>query len=487
MRDDTHASLARAPDVRFYGLGRLVVELRWHEPPPADAVPEALVQDLWRTQRFDARGLLTTDGSEVQIIDPGYLNRDAGPDFLRARLSIGGSIREGAVEIHTASGFWYDHGHHRDPAYAKVILHVTLEPDVWTGRIVHGDGLHIPEVVLAPLLTTPVRRLLHAFLLRQRHTLPCAGSWPRVEPTVLEPWVSSLGRSRMWERVRALRETYLEHPSIAQMLFERTLVSLGYAKNSTAMLELARRVPLRILHGLSSMDEVHAALFGTSGLLPTPTRLMGADRETVDYVMMVREKFAQIQSDYGLEPMPPASWTFFRLRPSNFPTVRIAQAGALADPAGRGPLSPGGPEHVRGALAEGRPHQALSRLFRRDPGPFWHTHLRFERRARRGFPLMGEQRVHALLLNAVAPVLLFIADQERDEMLEDRVLSMLSQLSPEDDEITRRFASLGSPASHALQTQGLHRLYRDFCTRGLCTRCVVGRSIIASARAESQT
>lgn len=483
MPGESDRTSARKKPLSFYAFDETIFEVCWHEPPAAAGhVPEALVQDVWRLLQFRTGDLKTTDGRSVEIFDPGRLNRDSGPDFLDARMRIDGDPADGPVEIHTASALWYDHGHHLDAAYAGVSLHVSLEHDLWTGRVKTSTGRLLPEIVLAPLLHAPVRTLLYNYHARSQSTLPCAGRWSSVEPELIARWIDQLASVRLREKVRLLESRYLERPNLDQLLYELVLTGLGYAKNSLPMLELARRLPLGLLHRLDTREEVQAAMLGTAGLLPDPAVLGGLDRPDVDHVMYLRDLFARFQSSTGIESMNPLAWQFFRLRPSNFPTLRLAQAAALVCRSCDGPLSPTGHAALRASIASDRQRAALESLFRVDPGPFWHDHVRLDRRARRGFPFIGAQRLHAIFLNAIAPVLQLRAAMESDERLAADVTAILRLLPPEDDEITRMFAVIGTSASSGLEAQGLHQLYRQYCREGRCLSCEIGRSLFGRNR-----
>ena len=166
-----------------------------------DAVPEMLVQDLWKHQRFDTDSLATTEGERVVVYDPGRHNHDAGPDFLDAHVKIGDMEWRGDVEIHVASRTWFDHAHHDDPRYDSVILHVTLTADVWTGSLLRPDETTLPEIVLAPRLQTPLRRLMHAFYTRpDDDTLPCASRWSDVPASLKHSWIDLLAEERLLDK-----------------------------------------------------------------------------------------------------------------------------------------------------------------------------------------------------------------------------------------------------------------------------------------------
>ena len=478
---------SRPHPLTFYAVDETVFEVCWHEPPVASAqIPEALVQDIWRLQQFRTADLRTTDGRRVQVIHPGRLNRDGGPDFLASRVLIAGREVSGPVEIHTSSSGWYDHGHHRDAAYAGVALHVTLEHDLWTGRLRTSAGNLLPEIVLRPHLEAPLQTLLFKFRARGNAPLPCTGRWSTVEPGIVSSWLDRLAEQRLSNKVRLLESRYLERPDPSQLLYELVLTGLGYAKNAVPMLELARRIPLGLLHEQPSREAAQAALLGTAGLLPEPATLRSLGRSDIDFVMLLRELYATFRMRHDIMPMRPEAWQFFRLRPSNFPAIRIAQAGALAARTHDGPLAPGGDARIHSALLSEHPRRLLEQCFRIDPGTFWHGHVRVDRRARRGFPYLGRQRINALLVNAVAPVFRLRAEHEADEPLTRALTVLLRSLPADDDEVTRIFASLGAPPASGYHAQGYHQLFRSYCREGMCLSCSIGRAIFTQRRTDKQ-
>ena len=464
----------KLPDL-FYGFRDAVIEVTLHEPPSsARAVPEALVHDLWRSQRFSPEALTTSDGRPVEVLAPGAPNADAGPDFCGARLRMGGIEWAGDVEIHVTSGAWFEHRHHRDARYNGVILHVALFSDLWTGGLLRADGSVIPEITLFPHLDAPLHRLLHRFHTRAEGELPCEAAWPRVPAAETRAWIERLARERMGARRRALETRYLAAPDLEALLHERLFAALGYAKNAGPMTDLARRLPLARMRRIDDPRDLEALHLGAAGLLPAPADLLDADRGTADYVMDLHERFDRLRHRLGIEPMERASWRFFRLRPANFPPLRIAQGAALLrsllrhDPLGL----------LLAALADPDPAAALRRALHARPSAFWDRHVRLEKATRPRNPSLGASRVDALLVNAVLPVLLLLADQRDDPALEARIFDVLRSLPPEKDEVTRRFDALGAKAKNALHAQGLHQLYRTRCRNGRCLSCPVGRFML---------
>jgi len=481
------SALPVAPPVPFlaaprpvYALREVAAAVQICEPSSmAGAVPEALVQDLWHHQRFDAADLQTRDGDPVVVFDPGTPNTDAGPDFLDARVQIGGMEWRGDVEIHVASRVWFDHAHHDDPRYDSVILHVTLQADAWTGGLTRADGTRLPEIVLYPRLEASLRRLTHAFYTRSDDdALPCASRWDEVPEAVTRDWIDRLAEERLLNKRNRLAERADEGgvDNLAPLLQERLYAGLGYAKNDPPMTMLAERLPLDRLRAMDDRRDVEALHFGAAGLLPEPKDLLDADRPTADYAMDLRARFRQLQVELQIPPMDATAWTFFRLRPNNVPPLRIAQATAwFADD---GLLSRDPLPLLRDALVSETPVRDLRRLLRATPSGFWRTHYRLTTSTSDRDPRLGRARTDTLIVNAVVPVLLLDADRRGDTAQSDAALNLVHALPAGRDHILRRFRDLGTPARDAFEAQGLHRLYRAYCQPGRCLTCAIGRWLL---------
>lgn len=466
---------------RFYGLSEDVFEVLLHEPDPIRGdIPEALVQDLWLNQRFDCSELTTVRGASVHILDPGRLNHDQGPDFLDARLEIGSTIWHGAVEIHTTSGIWMDHGHDHDPRYNATILHVSLYSDIWTGRLHRADETLLPELVLYPRLEAPLRRLIHTFHTRSERALACASGWRRVPEDVRDRWVRQMGVERFEHKKRHVGVV----ESLEQRVYEDVFAGLGYSKNTEAMRTLARSVRLDTVRTLDHPLDIESVYLGCAGLIPRASELLKSDRETVDYAMELQDRFERLKHKHRFTSMPATAWRFFRLRPANFPPLRIAQAAALLsidrflreEPVTR----------ARHALLNAsHPVRALRDLFEIRLSPFWRYHVRLDRRARQHSTAIGTSRIDTLLTNALLPVLGSHADRTGDMALSRAILEAAEHIPPESDTVTRRFETLGSPPANALMAQGLHQLFRTRCRDARCLTCDIGKYLLSESGGES--
>jgi hypothetical protein len=381
----------------------------------------------------------------------------------------------GHVEIHTTSGDWFEHGHNTDPRYDSVVLHVTLHPDVWTGGLLRADDTTVPEIVLYPRLDTPLRELLHAFHTRSDDELPCAARWDEVPDETKRDWVAHLARERLAQKRDRLAE---RDASLGERLHERLFAGLGYSKNDEPMTTLARRLPPALVRSVDEPRNREALHLGVAGLLPEPDDLLDTDRETADYAMALRDRYRRLQVQFEIPEMESTSWTFFRLRPNNFPPLRIAQAAAWY---ANGALLADDPlPRLRSALDAENPTTALTDALAATPPPFWRTHYHLTKSAAEHEPSLGPSRRETLLVNAVVPILLLDADRRDDRAQADAALDVLRSLSASRDSVVRRFRDLGTDAQSAFEAQGLHQLYREYCTEGGCLECRIGQHLLNS-------
>lgn len=441
-------------------------------------IPEAVIQELWALQDFDERHLKTTTGESLSIHNPGALNTDSGPDFSGAHIQMssedspsGFLAWTGDIEIHRTSGEWLLHRHHEDSRYNRVVLHVVLLEDRHTGTLRRADGTRLPELVLYPRLTESLRGLLHRFYTQPKSDFYCENHWADISDDVRETWLECLGHARLLSKSTQLKRDGL---GLNELLYRSTMRALGYAKNADAMNELARRVPLESLRSLNSQTDREALLFGTAGLLPELSDMMQTDRHSIDYAMGLRDRFDRLHLQLDVQPMRRVQWQYFRLRPANFPTRRIAQAAALfGSEFARNPL-----KMVTDCLRDSNPTRSLRRMLRQaEPSPFWLDHVRFEQRTTPGGALIGRSRADRIIVDAFAPVLLGHARSRSNSILEKQIVGMLNDLPAVSDEVTRKYEHTDTSITTALKTHGLHELDRSWCSKGRCMSCEIGKAI----------
>ncbi|NNE36137.1 MAG: DUF2851 family protein, partial [Rhodothermales bacterium] len=372
-----------------------------HEPGLEEQrFPERFVQDIWASRLFDPSRLTTTDGLNVSVLSPGEQNHDSGPDFLGARIRIGDLDWRGDVEIHFRSSDWLAHQHQFDARYNSVILHVSFLADFWTGKLHRPDGSSMAEVVLRPCLALPLRRLLVALSAQGNEKLPCASEWSKVPEELKKGWVHKLSRENLNEKKSRFAALLPAAGSLDELLYRELMRGMGYSKNSETFHELACRVPLAVLRASRDVNFHEAVLFGVSGLTATgvsPRDHKGASTRR----SVLREQFEQVNVRLGIPEMSPLSWRFFRLRPTNFPTLRIAQATGWFSDDGllAGPAIP----RMLTAMLAGEPRNSLRSLLAMTPSDYWTTHYRFGKHSTAATRRIGVSRIDTLITNVVLP------------------------------------------------------------------------------------
>lgn len=456
----------------FYDPAKPLLRLAWHEPLPGASVPEAVVQEIWRAQRLRHGHLRTTGGLPVQVLDSGMLNRDGGPDFSNARVRIGEMVWFGDVEIHTTSRGWVDHGHHHDARYNRVVLHVVLQPDLWTGGLSRADGTPLPELVLAPHLDAPFRERLVTFFAQPDASRPCSWGLASVPEPITRAWLQRCALQRLQRRARL----YADPDDAVQQLYEHTAAALGYRPNAEAMRRLARRVALGDLCTLRSSRDREALLLGMAGLLPGEADAASiADGDTRAYVDDLRLRFHALQPRDAL-PLDATEWQYARLRPANFPELRIAQLAALVCPGG--PIHPAGLAAFRDMLLEGASLRDFEALLEAAPDDFWTTHYRLTRPAAVHPAHPGLETRRRLLVNVILPAAFAHVPLAATERALDRVCSLYDALPAEDDRLVRSFALSTEKPLTLLHTQGLHELDESFCQPQHCLQCALGEQLL---------
>jgi hypothetical protein len=306
--------------------------------------------------------------------------------------------------------------------------------------------------------------------------LPCHALWPDVPAGLKKGWIDELAISRMQARRDLVEQAYLRTPDLETLLYRALFVGLGYAKNSEPMAELCRRIPLSLARTLDDPLDLEAMLFGIAGLLPYDTDLMTLPREAADYALELRNRFIPLNERFNAPIMARQAWQFFRLRPANFPTLRLAQAAALLGPGGllqREPI-----DGLTGCFRQPDAAKRLLDRFQRPPTSFWQHHYHFKRPSSFHRGVIGPERIQKLVMNAVVPILLVHAEHTALPWLEENLVRHLRSMPPEDDEIVARFNRAGALAPDALTTQGLHELYHRYCSAFGCLDCAIGRSIL---------
>lgn len=427
---------------------------------------ESFLQFLWNYQLFNKHDLRTETGEPVQVIRAGTLNTNAGPDFSEARLLIDGVEWVGQVELHLRASDWLLHGHQTNRAYDAVVLHVVWQHDA---TVVRTDGTPIPTLALEGRTDG---RLLHKYqyLVHNAQAIPCQAQFGQVPALyvrqALDAAVDRRLRKKAGVALQLLRTNRGDWEETAYQLLAQTM---GTKVNAAPFLQLARALPLKLLrkHG-NSLLQMEALLFGQAGLLEPAF----ADA----YPNALQREYAFLRHKYGLEAsqVSAVAWKWARLRPANFPEVRIAQLAALLHER----------KNLFASFLEITRTTDLPAALRVAPSAYWQRHYQFDKPSAKSQSSFGAASRENLLINAVAPLLTAYAI-EKDEMnFYAEAVQLLERLPAEENRITRDWQALGLPVANAFDSQGSIELFNHCCSENQCLHCPVGFYLLKNAPLE---
>lgn len=424
------------------------------------AVTEDILHFAWKHRLFQPSHLLTEDGKRLIVLDVGMHNMDAGPDFLQCRLRIDETEWVGSVEIHVRSSDWTRHRHQYDKAYNNVILHVVYEHD---NEIWREDGTLPPTLALHAILHPDIIQR-HRELMSGMYWIPCQQQIRQVPRIKVDHWLDRVLIERMESRMDQVLALVDECEGSWEEASYRWLArGFGFKVNAEAFEQLARHVPLRLFekHRANSIA-VDALYFGQSGLLQE------ADPTDI-YTRQLLTEYQYLQKLHQLTPMSASHWRFLRMRPANFPTLRIAQLTSLLLKRGR----------LFADILTVSDTREIHTWFSVLPiHPYWREHYTFKERANRHSAQMGDSSVSLLLINVVAVILFCYGKYMGEEAYIYRAITLLESISPEKNAILQRFIDLGVPAVTASTSQALLHMKKSYCDRKRCLTCSIGTHII---------
>ena len=424
---------------------------------------EEFLHFLWKYSLYDKEKLLDNEGKRITVIHPGDYNRDAGPDFFNARISIAGTIWAGNVEIHTRSSHFDIHGHQHDPVFDNVILHIVAENDrrVFNSR---GEELLTSEITYNSSLYEK-----YLSLVNNPCTIACEDEIGRYDRVLFQHWLSNL----VAERLQAKSEMILRILSETGNDWEETFYRLlsryfGFRVNTDPFEMLSRALPFRIIRKhADSRFQIESLLYGSAGMLRE-----GLFKEALNdqYYKDLIKEYKILSVKYSLQPLHGWIWKFSRLRPSNFPTIRISQLAGM--------LSVGG--GLFSSMLEVKDIKQLKGLFEVTASSYWDDHYMFGARKNGTSKRTGSQATDIILINAVIPML-FVYGKSRglDEFCV-RALSLLDQIEAERNTIISEWSVAGIDAESAFCSQALIQLRDNYCKKRRCLDCRVGFRLISS-------
>ncbi|NUM80878.1 DUF2851 family protein [bacterium] len=449
-------------------------------------ISEKLIQAIWENLFLTLDDIRTTKGLSVKILDRGQWNFDAGPDFTGATIKIGDEILAGDVEIHWRSSDWHHHDHTHDKKYDRVIVHAVFIDDDPSSSI---HTIELKNYLNGSILSLS-ERIQKANA--KNDSIYCYEQLPEIQPETVRNWILQNGLLRLKFKAgefKRLKDT-LQLP-VDEIFYRGMMEALGFSKNRKPFLRLAEKIPYQLITELIRPDEpssalmrVQAVLLGAAGLL----RHEQPDAASVPFIQRLEDLWIEFQNRYTVTPMQERDWKFFKLRPANFPTMRIAgiakflvtyKNANFADTFFRILETSSDANDI---IAE------TEKILIVPSYGYWSTHYIWGDEGKRGYTdLVGVQRAFEIIVNVIWPMLLMLSEEKSDDVMIGKILEVYGKaMSREKNTITESMRrqlenrwGKNKKIPYSMQyAQGLIQLHHR-CTEYNCSSCPIFDTLMA--------
>ena len=426
---------------------------------------EAFLHFIWQYQYFNAKQLTLFSGEQLNVIHAGHHNRFAGPDFKEASIEIDNIKWFGSVEIHIKSSDWYNHNHQTDPNYDNVILHVVWEND----RQVENKESPIPTLELKGLVKPKVLERYQQ-LISNADAIPCAQHLNATKSIVRLSMLEKSLVERVEEKANHFNAILVANGmNWEESAFHWLAKGFGFKTNAENMLKLAESIPLKVLSKhTNQLFQVEALLFGQAGFL---------DVDVIDdYAYRLQKEYRFLKAKYALKPKVGYNeWHFSKVRPPNYPTVRIAQLASLIVTHA----------HLFALFSEINSKKEAMDDLDVLQSEYWCSHYAIDRKSAKPMDGISDKSKENLIVNTTIPFLATLAKHKDDGAYMEKALNLLSSTKAESNRITTIWKSLGWNVSSAFDSQGLIQLYNAYCTPKRCIECNIGISLVRNTKLET--
>ncbi|CAM1333833.1 DUF2851 family protein [Tenacibaculum aestuariivivum] len=419
---------------------------------------EEFIHFLWQYKLFSTATLKSTTNEIIKIVKPGLYNKNTGPDFLNAQLIINNQLWVGNVEIHVNSSDWYVHKHEGDKNYDAVILHVVWEHD---SIIFMKNNQSLPTLQLKNIINAGILKNYQKLFSKQQCWIPCENQITTIDVFLINNWLERLYLERL-ERKSVFIKQLLSNSSndYEAVLFQLLAKNFGLKINGDAFLQVAKSFNFSVLRKVRFNElELSALLFGQAGFF---------ERDIENrYFNQLKKEYNYLRYKFDLLPISNNLFQFFRMRPTNFPTIRIAQLVALFYKH----------DNLFSKLMQLNKLEDFYRLFSVEVNDFWKTHYTFETVSKKSSKKITKSFIDLLLINTIIP-LKFVYEQSRGEVNEEAVFRLIQQIKPEKNSIISKFLNIKVAVNNGFESQALLELKNNYCEKKRCLECAIGNSLL---------
>lgn len=419
---------------------------------------EDFLHYIWKHKLLNLNQLETTQKEKVQLINSGEHNHNAGPDFFNSQIIIEDLHWAGNIEIHVKSSDWYVHGHEKDINYDSIILHVVWEHDI---EIYTKDNLVVPTLELKKHLDKNILNNYQKLFSKSQKWINCQNVISSVDPFIIDNWLERLYVERL-EQKSELTQKMLDtsHNDWEAVLIKLLFKNFGLKVNGDAFLNLINSIDFSIIRKeKQSLVNIEALLFGQAGLL--------SDDIQDAYYKTLQMEYNYLLKKHNLQVNMKSQFQFFRLRPNNFPTVRIAQLAALLNQH----------QNLFSKIIATTKLKDYYKLFDISISEFWKIHYSFTSTSRKTYKKLSKKFIDLLLINTIVP-LKFIYLKYINELNEEELISTIKLIKPEKNVVIDGFKELNVPCNNALDSQALLQLKNEYCEKNKCIQCAIGNQLL---------
>ena len=414
---------------------------------------EDFLHHVWQFKKFDIVNLKTTKREPIQILNSGQYLQLAGPDFFNAQLIIGNQKWAGNVEIHLKSSDWYVHHHEKDANYDSVILHVVWEHDV---PIFRSDNSEIPTLELKDYVPLEV---LHKYqsLVAQKSWIYCENNISSIPQFVFENWQERLFFERLEIKSQFIFDLTAElNQDWEAVLFCLLAKNFGLNTNGEAFYKIAKAIPFSVVRKEAfQVENLEAIFFGHANLL-------GKEFQE-NYPKDLQKLYTYLSVKHQLSINNEADVAFFKHRPDNFPTIRLAQLASLYHSV----------PNLFSTIVEAKTLDDIYRIFNIGSNKYWETHYNFDKTSAKKKKILSKSFIDLLVINTIIPLQFAYAKSQQKE-LSQHVVDFARSVSSEKNAIIDKFNTFGIESKSAYASQSLLQLKKNYCELGKCLHCAIG-------------
>ena len=419
---------------------------------------EEFLHHIWKFRLFDQLELQTTTGEPIEIVKVGEHNFDSGPDFFNAKIKIGKTIWAGNVEVHTHSSDWEKHFHQKDNAYDNIILHVVYTAD---RELFRKSGEAIPTIEIKNRISKKIYQNYLNFR-ASNDWIPCEKQINTVPDLIINNTLDRLLLERLERKSTFISEALkLNKNNWEETFYQHMARNFGFKINAEPFELLAKSLPSIVLSKhKNSLLQIESLLFGQAGML---------DEHYEDkYMQQLQNEYVFLKQKFKLQAIDSHLWKYLRLRPVNFPTIRIAQFANLIFKS----------THLFSKIIETENYEKLKNLLDVNVSEYWETHYVIDKASAFKSKKLGEDAINNIIINTIVPFLFVYGKQKGDEKYVERALYFLEQIKGEQNSIVKKWGLLKLPVKNAYSTQALLQLKTEYCNQKKCLSCSVGNYLL---------